>query len=85
MIRHHYLAIPLPTVIAVCKPLDPTMPDSYLASDYLMDAVMDAFHKGYRWIRTDGEWAIFERTFKPLSAGHHPENEVYHNRPSFIP
>jgi hypothetical protein len=35
--------------------------DSYLASDASTDAIQAALREGYRWVRTDGDLAIFEQ------------------------
>lgn len=44
----------------------PVQPDSYLSEDLggEVAAIQDAINKGYRWVRTEGAFAIFE---KPLS------------------
>ena len=34
--------------------------DSYLASDALTDEIRAALQAGYRWVRTDGDLAVFE-------------------------
>ncbi len=39
----------------------PMMPDAYVSDDPDTRAVRDLLSKGYRWVRTDGEWAIFEK------------------------
>ncbi|MGB1251145.1 MAG: hypothetical protein ACPG8W_11060 [Candidatus Promineifilaceae bacterium] len=36
-----------------------------------IDAIRDALSKGYRWVRTDGQSAIFEKTLiRPLLQDH---------------
>ena len=40
--------------------------DAYFADEFHTKAVRDLLAKGYRWIRTEGEWAVFEKEiFKP--------------------
>lgn len=35
-------------------------PDSYIASDSFSEALETALKEGYRWVRSDGNEAIFE-------------------------
>lgn len=39
----------------------PVPEDSYLASDAETDAIKQALMMGFRWVRTDGDIAVFER------------------------
>ncbi|MBE2180152.1 MAG: hypothetical protein IAE97_06740 [Chthoniobacterales bacterium] len=39
----------------------PMPPDSYVSQDRDTEAVRDLLAKGYRWVRTEGELAIFEK------------------------
>jgi methionine aminopeptidase len=38
-----------------------TEPDAYVAEDATIRAVRELLAKGYRWVRTDGDWAVFEK------------------------
>ena len=50
----------------------PVPTDSYLSEDIggEVAAIQDAINKGYRWVRTEGTFAIFEkplpRPFRPI-------------------
>jgi hypothetical protein len=37
------------------------LPDAYLAQDDETTAIQYALKEGYRWVRSDGEHAIFEK------------------------
>lgn len=37
------------------------MPDAFLASDIETEEIQKTLAEGFRWVRTDGEHAIFER------------------------
>ena len=46
-----------------------TQPDAYLSEDLdsELSGIRDALNKGYRWVRTDGEYAVFEKALlRPL-------------------
>lgn len=57
--RYHYATLPALEVCESAQVL--TNPDSYIADDSISKAARDLLQKGYRWIRTDGGWAIFEK------------------------
>ena len=55
---YEYLVFPLSAVLATFAP-DSNKPDAYRDSDTA--GVREAAQNGYRWIRTDGENAVFEK------------------------
>jgi hypothetical protein len=57
--RFHYATVPAEYVLLASR-ID-TGPDAYVADDAATIAVRDLLAKGYRWVRTDGEWAVFEK------------------------
>lgn len=56
---YHYATVRADAVAAMARV--PAPEDSFLSLDAEVAAVRDLLAKGYRWIRTDGEWAVFER------------------------
>jgi hypothetical protein len=60
-IRFHYVTIPVDSVIQAARLA--TEPDSYISEDSTSRAIQEILQKGYRWIRTDAEFAIFEKEF----------------------
>jgi hypothetical protein len=54
---YEYLVFPLSAVLATFAP-DSNKPDAYRDSDTA--GVREAAQNGYRWIRTDGENAVFK-------------------------
>ena len=44
-----------------------TQPDAYLSEDLNseLSGIRDALNKGYRWVRTDGDYAVFEKESLP--------------------
>ena len=40
--------------------------DSYVASDSFSEAVETALKEGYRWVRSDNSYAIFELTLEDV-------------------
>jgi len=47
----------------------PSQPDAYLARDVSVEAIEALLEKGFRWVRSDGEWAIFERDLEENDDG----------------
>ena len=39
----------------------PTQPDAYVSQDRDTEAVRDLLSRGFRWVRTEGELAVFEK------------------------
>lgn len=52
-------------------PPDSSLPDAYVADDATSRPLREALDKGYRWVRTDGEYAVFEKVTRrtPAAAG----------------
>jgi hypothetical protein len=63
-IRYHYVSIPAMDVIECARM--PIEADSYIADEATGKAVQEILQKGYRWIRTDEGFAIFEKEFSIL-------------------
>ncbi len=57
--RFHYATVPAEYVLLAAR-FD-AGPDAYVAEDAATIAVRDLLVKGYRWVRTDGGWAVFEK------------------------
>ncbi len=56
---YHYATMPLGAVAEMGRV--PAPEDGYLSEDENVRAIRDLLAKGYRWVRSDGEWAVFER------------------------
>ncbi|GEM_PF-1758174 len=67
---YHYATVRADALVAMARV--PAPEDSYLSLDGEVAAVRDLLAKGYRWIRTDGEWAVFERA---IHAPRRPNDE----------
>ena len=63
-IRYHYVTIPAMDVIEAGRLT--IEPDSYIADEATGRAIQEILQKGYRWIRTDEGFAIFEKEFSIL-------------------
>lgn len=70
MTIYAYMVLPLETVAAALSPEDPEQPDAFLSADVTTKALRDVLSKGYRWIRTDGNFAVFEIELKNLPRRH---------------
>ncbi len=57
--RFHYATVPMEDV--AWEAHITTEPDAYVAEDATKIAVRELLAKGYRWVRTDGDWAVFEK------------------------
>jgi hypothetical protein len=57
---YDYLVFPLAAVQAILAPPDSNKPDAYVSKDSDTTGIREAAQKGYRWIRTHGENAVFE-------------------------
>ena len=56
------------------------MADAYLSQDLHseLDGIRDALNKGYRWVRTDGAFAIFEKALlRPLLQDRHSPTPLH--------
>ena len=63
--RFHYATVPAEYLMLGAR-VDFGEGEAYVADDFQTRAVRKLLEKGYRWIRTDGEWAVFEKEiFKP--------------------
>jgi len=59
---YHYATMPF---AAVREMLQVPVPEgAYLAEDAETKALRDLLRKGYRWIRTDGDHAVFEKCLR---------------------
>lgn len=58
--RYQYKTLPAHQVIALTDVTD-LHPDSYIAEDVESSTLRLLLANGYRWIRTDGDTAIFEK------------------------
>ena len=57
--RFEYACVNADAVRAVTA--RPLPPDAYVSDDLDTEAVRDLLAKGYRWVRTEGELAVFEK------------------------
>jgi hypothetical protein len=57
--KYHYFTVPASDVIGCARLC--VEPDSYISDDPTSQALRELLRKGYRWIRTDGEYAVFEK------------------------
>jgi hypothetical protein len=57
--RFHYATVPAEYVLLAARVN--VEADAYVAEDATTIAVRELLEKGYRWIRTDGGWAVFEK------------------------
>lgn len=65
MTRFHYITLPFTDIAPLLEHALLHPPDAYAAEDGPSRALVDTLQKGYRWIRTDGDHAIFEKTLIP--------------------
>jgi hypothetical protein len=56
---YEYRAMPVAIVLGLVSALD--RPGIYISDDAELRAYRNVLAGGFRWVRTDGEWAIFER------------------------
>jgi len=61
-IRYHYATVKAETVFALA--MVPRPKDSYISKDSDSEALKELLAKGYRWVRTDGEIAVFEKEIR---------------------
>jgi hypothetical protein len=57
--NYDYKLIPFRSMIALCGCAN--YPDAYVAEDAESNALRNLLTEGYRWIRTDADYAIFEK------------------------
>lgn len=58
MIVYDYKVVKQESIVALATP--PVGDDSYLARSQELDLVRSLLSQGYRWVRTDGEYAVLE-------------------------
>lgn len=59
MKRYHYVTVRAEALASLSQII--SEPDAYVADCDLAKEVRGMLQKGYRWIRTDGGWAVFEK------------------------
>jgi hypothetical protein len=57
--KYHYATLPMEEVASAMQVL--TKPDAYIAEDATTAALHDLLAQGYRWVRHDEYWAVFEK------------------------
>lgn len=62
-IRFEYYSFDADLVIPATRHEDTVPEDSYLTNEPALEALREALDKGFRWVRTDGDVAVFERMF----------------------
>lgn len=60
--RYSYLTVPVDDCMAMFTPHD-DRPDAYITRDKegCITALENAIKSGYRWVRTDGDMAVWEK------------------------
>lgn len=62
MMRFNYRCFPRAAVEDYFAIIDPEKtPDAYLSRESFHEQIDDSINRGYRWIRSDGETAVFEK------------------------
>ena len=57
--KYQYATLPMEEVASALQAL--TNPDAYISEDATTAALRNLLAQGYRWVRHDGYWAIFEK------------------------
>jgi hypothetical protein len=57
--KYQYATLPMEDVASAVQVL--TNPDAYISEDATTAALRDLLAQGYRWVRHDEYWAIFEK------------------------
>jgi peptidoglycan/xylan/chitin deacetylase (PgdA/CDA1 family) len=57
--KYQYATLPMEDVASAVQVL--TNPDAYISEDATTAALRDLLAQGYRWVRNDEYWAIFEK------------------------
>jgi hypothetical protein len=57
--KYQYATLPMEEVASAVQVL--TNPDAYISEDATTAALRDLLAQGYRWVRHDEYWAIFEK------------------------
>jgi hypothetical protein len=58
--RYEYALLPLVNVVGLTDARE-KHPDSFVAADAESAAYFKLLADGYQWVRTDGDWCVFER------------------------
>lgn len=61
MLTYRYATLPITVVAGLTAGLSHVR-GAFIAADAESDAYADLISRGYRWIRTDGDLAVFELT-----------------------
>ena len=67
MTIYSYITLPVSVAHWVSVAPDKSKPDSYISEEPGMDEFRQALRDGYRWIRTDGDFAILEKPTNPIT------------------
>jgi hypothetical protein len=59
--RSHYVLFRLRGIAPLLEADLGDKPDAFAADEPLTRSLRGALRKGYRWVRTDGDWAVFEK------------------------
>jgi hypothetical protein len=57
--KYQYATLPMEDVASAVQVL--TNPDAYISEDATTAALRDLLAQGYRWVRHDEYWAVFEK------------------------
>jgi hypothetical protein len=61
-VPYDYRIHPLELTLAAFKQINPTeTPDAYLSASPDLDALLQTIADGFRWVRSEGDHAIFEK------------------------
>lgn len=68
MITYRYITVDVEAMLAASTVPDlRETPDCYLAMTHDLDIIRTALAEGFRWIRTDNNMAVLEKTVLPHS------------------
>lgn len=68
MTKYEYATMPFTEVVGLIRTFDAaTMPGAYLSDDDSLRLFCGLLSGGFRWVRTDGDLAIFERAIEEHS------------------
>jgi len=65
MPNYHYATLPQESVIAAARVC--TAPDAYITEEPDITAARDLLAKGYRWVRSEEGFAIFEKRIATIT------------------
>ena len=63
--KYHYQVFPAAEVLALFAVRPDVPADAFISADKATEAIQAALTAGFRWVRTDGEHAIFEAADEP--------------------